>query len=219
MIAIKLSGRIFDDKVLVKEYISTIKGLDEKTAIITGGGTTARNYIDLARELGASNYFLDLIGIEASRINAWLLIAGLGDEAYPKPAESLGEVVSALSYKKRVVLGGLQPGQSTATVAALVAEAIGARMLVNCANIDGIYDDDPKRNPNAKRIPRVKASELISLLKSSALPGTYELADLWSLEILKRSKIPMYVIDGKKPELLKALLEGGTVPGSLVLPE
>lgn len=219
MIAIKLTGRIFDDRALVKEYATILRSLDERAVIITGGGSTARTYIEVARELGAGNYTLDLIGIEASRLNAWLMIAGLGDEAYPKPAESLAELLAALSYKRKVVMGGLQPGQSTATVAALAAEAVGARALINCANIDGIYDDDPRRNPNARRIPVVKASELAAILRSNALPGTYELADLWSLEILKRSKIPMYVVDGRRPGLLLEILRGGSNPGSLVLPE
>ncbi len=219
MIAIKLTGRIFDDRALVKEYAAILRSLDERAVIITGGGSTARTYIEVARELGAGNYTLDLIGIEASRLNAWLMIAGLGDEAYPKPAESLAELLAALSYKRKVVMGGLQPGQSTATVAALAAEAVGARALINCANIDGIYDDDPRRNPNARRIPVVKASELAAILRSNALPGTYELADLWSLEILKRSKIPMYVVDGRRPGLLLEILRGGSNPGSLVLPE
>ncbi|MGC8972815.1 MAG: UMP kinase [Thermoproteus sp.] len=219
MIAVKLSGRIFDDRSLVKEYASILKSVEEKAVIITGGGTIARSYIEAARELGAGNYVLDVIGIEASRLNAWLMIAGLGEDAYPKPAESLGELLTALGYKKKVIMGGLQPGQSTATVAALAAEAVGARALINCANVDGIYDDDPRRNPNARKIQVIKASELAALLKSSALPGTYELADLWSLEILRRSRIPMYIIDGRRPALLLEVLRNGANPGSLVLPE
>ncbi|MDT7869683.1 MAG: UMP kinase [Thermoproteus sp.] len=219
MIAVKLSGRIFDDRSLVREYVSIIKSVEEKVVVIAGGGTTARSYIEAARELGAGNYLLDVIGIEASRLNAWLIIAGLGEDVYPKPAESLGELLTALGHKRRVVMGGLQPGQSTATVAALAAEAVGARALINCANIDGIYDDDPRRNPNAKRIPTIRASELAAILRSSALPGTYELADIWSLEILRRSKIPMYIIDGRRPGLLLDVLRGGVAPGSLVLPE
>lgn len=218
MIVVKLTGRIFDDRSLVKEYASILRSLEEGAVVVTGGGSIARAYIEAARELGAGNYLLDVIGIEASRLNAWLIIAGMGDEVYPKPAESLSELLTALGRRKKVVMGGLQPGQSTATVAVLAAEAVRARALINCANVDAIYDDDPKRNPNARRIPVIKASELMALLKSNALPGTYELADLWSLEILKRSKIPMYIIDGKRPSLLLEALKGAN-PGSLVLPE
>lgn len=219
MIAVKLSGRIFDDPALVREYATILSSIEEGLAIITGGGSTARRYIEAARSMGANNYFLDMIGIEASRLNAWLLVAALGPDVYPRPATSLEEVVTALGYKRKVVVGGLQPGQSTATVAALVAEAVGARMLINCANIDGVYDDDPSKNPNARKIPIVKASQLAAMLRSNALPGTYELADVWSLEVLRRSKIPMYIVDGRTPNHLLKVLREGANPGSLVLPE
>lgn len=219
MIVVKLTGRIFDDKSLVREYVSMLRSLDEEAVIVTGGGSIARAYIEAAKELGAGNYLLDMVGIEASRLNAWLIIAGLGDEAYPKPVESLEELLTALGRRRKVVMGGLQPGQSTATVAALAAEAVRARALINCANVDAIYDEDPRRSPNARKIPVIKASELAAMLKSNALPGTYELADLWSLEILRRSRIPMYIVDGRRPELLLEVLKSGASPGSLILPE
>lgn len=219
MLVLKISGKIFDEENLIKEYINIIKKHIDKGVIVTGGGETARRYIERARGLGASNYFLDLIGIEVSRLNALVLIAGLGDEAYPKPAESLAELKSALSMSRYVVLGGLQPGQSTATVASLAAEAAGARALINCSAVDAIYEDDPRRNPTAKKYDEIKASELIAMLKSRALPGTYELADVWSLEILRRSGIPMYVVDGRRPELLADVLTGRGRPGTIVLPE
>jgi uridylate kinase len=114
-----------------------------------------------------------------------------------------------------VVTGGFQPGQSTATVAALVAEAVGSPVLLNAANIDAVYSDDPKKNPNAKRLPELTYDEFEKILRSSSLPGGYELMDLWSLSILRRSCITTYVFDGRRPELLEAIAKGEN-PGSKI---
>ncbi|MBP1449217.1 MAG: UMP kinase [Thermoproteus sp.] len=219
MIVIKLSGKLFENITLIYEYINIIKKYVDKGAIVVGGGETARRYIDYAKRLGANNYFLDVIGIEASRLNAWVVVAGLGEDAYPKPAETLAEALAASASRKYVVLGGLQPGQSTSTVAALVAEALNARVLINCAGIDAVYEEDPRSNPSAKKYDEVKAADLLAILRSRALPGTYELADIWSLEILRRSKIPMYIVDGRNPKLLEGVLLGRAKPGTVVVPE
>jgi uridylate kinase len=114
-----------------------------------------------------------------------------------------------------VVSGGFQPGQSTATVAALVAEAVGASALLNAANIDAVYSDDPRKNPDAKRIPELTYDEFEKILRSSSLPGGYELMDVWSLSILRRNCVTTYVFDGRRPELLEAIAKEEN-PGSKI---
>ncbi len=213
-LVIKLSGRIFDDEELVLRYAQIIKARKDKVGVVTGGGEVARRYISVARRGGASNTFQDLLGIYASRLNALLLISLL-DNAYPRVPTNIEEFLEAWRIHQVVVSGGFQPGQSTATVAALVAEAVGASALLNAANIDAVYSDDPRKNPDAERIPELTYDEFERILRSSSLPGGYELMDVWSLSILKRSCVTTYVFDGRRPEHIEAIARGEN-PGSRI---
>jgi len=220
-VVLKLSGRLFNDVEVVASYVELIRELSKvgwKIVVVAGGGGIAREYISMAERLGAPPTYLDMLGIEASRLNALLMISALNDIAYPSIPKSVEEVRVASVINDVVVLGGLQPGQSTATVAALVAEAVGSKLLVNCANVDGVYTSDPRRDPNARRLDRVKTVELRSLVESKPLPGYYELFDIWSLEILSRSGITMYVIDGRRVDLVRRALYEGVVEGTVVEP-
>ncbi|MFN3805251.1 MAG: UMP kinase [Pyrobaculum sp.] len=214
MIVIKLSGRIFDEEELVLRYADVIKTITVKLAIITGGGNIARRYIAVARRGGASNTFQDLLGIYASRLNALLLISLLKD-VYPNVPRDLEEFLKAWHSYRVVATGGFQPGQSTATVSALVAEAVGASILLNAANIDAVYDDDPRKNPNAKKLPKLTYDQFESVARSGSLPGSYELMDLWSVSILRRSCISTYIFDYRRPEHIEAVLRGEN-PGSVL---
>lgn len=213
-LVIKLSGRVFENEELVLKYVEVLKTVKEKICVITGGGDVARRYIQIAKRGGASYTFQDLLGIYSSRLNALLLISLLED-AHPEVPTNLQEVLKACRQSRIVVTGGLQPGQSTATVAALVAEAVKAGVLLNAANIDAVYTDDPRRNPSAKKIGELKYDDLEKILNSSALPGGYELLDLWSLAILKRNCIITYIFDKDRPDYILNILRGGN-PGSRV---
>jgi len=213
-LVIKLSGRIFEDEELVLRYAQIIKARRDKVGVVTGGGEVARRYISVARRGGASNTFQDLLGIYASRLNALLLISLL-DNAYPRVPTNIEEFLEAWRIHQVVVSGGFQPGQSTATVVALVAEAVGASALLNAANIDAVYSDDPRKNPDAERISELTYDEFEKILRSSSLPGGYELMDVWSLSILKRSCVTTYVFDGRRPEHIEAIARGEN-PGSRI---
>ena len=75
-----LAGR---DPASLRKYASALFDLAKKHRIyvVVGGGKIAREYIEKARALGASEAFCDQIGIEATRLNAALLVAALGDAA------------------------------------------------------------------------------------------------------------------------------------------
>ncbi len=70
-----------------REYASVLKEISKKNPlfVVTGGGRAARDYIGVARALGADEATCDLTGIEVTRLNARLLIAALGEDAYYEP--------------------------------------------------------------------------------------------------------------------------------------
>lgn len=199
-IVIKLSGSIFNQDTnhdSIKDYAQMLIDISNNVQpiVIAGGGKIARHYIDLARSLGSDEANLDIIGIEVSRLNAKLLIAALGDQAYSQVPKNLEEVAIAVASGKIVIAGGLHPGQSTNATSALIAETSKASGFVNSTDVDGIYDSDPNVNPNARLFKEITVNECMEILRAErTVAGTYDLMDIIALKVIERSKIPTRVI-------------------------
>lgn len=207
-IVIKLSGRIFSlsdnhDQdsnnyyTIFKQYSDVLINLthNAQLIVITGGGSIARLYIKFARKLGLDEASLDLLGIAISRVNAKLLIASLGNYAYPEIPQSLDDVGRFIESNKIIVSGGLHPGQSTNATSALIAEKTRASEFINATDVKGIYNSDPRKNNNAQLFEKIELGKLLTLLlKESSMAGEYDLLDIVSLKVIERSKIRTKVI-------------------------
>ncbi|EZQ06772.1 MULTISPECIES: UMP kinase [Acidianus] len=215
-IILKISGKIFDEDssrlIQLRDAVVNLVSKGYRVGVVIGGGQTARRYIELARRIGSNEAYLDLLGIWTSRLNAYLVVFSLPEVAYMKVPESLEEFIQAWSYGKVVVAGGFQPGQSTAAVASLAAEASNADLLIIATNVDGVYDSDPRINPGAKLIRKIKIEDLKKVLNNSHVQaGTYELLDPMALKIIERSKIRVIVMNYNKLEKLSDIILGKEV--------
>ncbi len=98
------------------------------------------------------------------------------------------------------------------TLSALVADMIGADLLVLLSDIDGLYDADPHKNPEAKLIDYVgKIDESIEALAGGAgsKHGTGGMATkISAAKIATGAGIGMVILNGDAPEKIYALLEG-----------
>ncbi len=220
---LKLGGFAFDSELSgtkIGTYAKVIKSFSSKNqiAVVTGGGPFARKYIAAARELGASESVCDEIGIYVSRLNARLLIAGLESSAFPEVPERLEDLMTYVTSGLIVVMGGLQPGQSTNAAAALAAESLRADLLVNATDVDGVYNADPRKDPNAKKLDNVTPEELMRILSAGGVrAGEYELMDPVAIQLIRRSKIPVTIIDGRDPSNIEKALHGKHV-GTKIVP-
>ena len=214
-IAVKLGGFSFPLELGVEEIkkygglFSELKRKGNQLVVVTGGGKNARKYIEAARKLGASEAVCDQIGILVTRLNARLLIISMGDDAYPKVPETIEDLRLYFESGKVIVMGGLQPGHSTNAVTALAAESIGASVLVNLTNVDGVYTADPKKDPKAKKFDEISTDKLLSLISGEEMmAGSYELLDPVSVRIIERSHIPTWIVSGEDTENMLKILKG-----------
>jgi uridylate kinase len=221
-LVIKIGRYVFSSNLdtkmlsLYAELFRKLRREGHKIVIVTGGGEEARKYISAAKGLGGSEFTCDTLGIDVSRLNAKLLIAGLGDDVYPFSPPTLEELQKAFESGKIIVMGGLQPGQSTNAVAALAAEAIHADLFINATNIDGVYTADPKKDPNAKKLDIISAGDFLKLsLGDKLLAGQYELFDPLAIKIVERSRIPTRIIDGRTVENIERAVKNESV-GTLI---
>jgi len=215
-VVIKLSGRVFGDDAAyeLKEYARMLLDLVDQQVqpvVVAGGGKVARHYIGIARTFGSDEASLDIMGIEVSRLNAKLLIAALGDHAYPVVPIDLEQVAKAVAEAdggKILVTGGLHPGQSTNATAALIAEKVKAKIFLNATDVNGIYDSDPNANKDAKMFTEITVKECIDLLSSeNSAAGAYDLMDIVALKVIERSKIPTVVLRSE-PTTIKNAIAG-----------
>ena len=222
-IVIKIGGHLISTRdginiELFKRYSKLFSEIYDggRWCIVVGGGEEARRYVKAARSLGVNESICDLIAVKVTRINALLLASLLGERAIQKIPESLEELIQYSSRGRIVVMGGLQPGQSTIAVSALAAEAINADKLIVATDVDGIYTDDPKLNPDARLLEEVTLSQLMKIVeKTSHKAGEYKLIDMVAYKVLSRSHIQTIYLNGMDPENVKRAIMGEKV-GTLI---
>ena len=215
-LVIKIGGStIFDgDDIrldLINHWVKIINQLRQdghQIGVVTGGGKPARRFAAAAKELGATNSYQDLLGIEAARQNARLFIAALPD-AYPDPPQTYQELIRLTGSNDLVITGGFQPGQSTNAVASLFAEHMRADYLFNISDVAKVYNKNPQDFEDAVPYDELSYEEFAKILnKNSQLPGTYELFDHIGIDVVSRSKIKLVFIHGDHPEYLLDVLAG-----------
>lgn len=225
-VAVSIGGSFFitdkgPDTRFARKVADLIADVAEKRRIcvVVGGGRTARTFIETCRELGADEGTLDEIGIAATRLNAWVLLAAL-PHAYPKVAETIDEALLALGGYPIVVMGGTHPGHTTDNVAIMAAERMHAARIVIATNVDGVYDADPKKDAKAKRLPRLPASRLVQLTDSSGSvrAGSTGIVDPLAARMLVRARIPCHVVLGTDLAAVRGAIEGAAFQGSVVEP-
>ena len=193
---------------------------DLKFFLVVGGGRTAREYIGYARKLGADESYLDEIGISCTRLNAMLLIAALGEKAAPVVANDFDHALQLAGNYDVVVMGGTHPGHTTDAVAAMLCERCGGERFINATTVDGIYDKDPMKFPDANRFDEINTTDLLNMIvTTSAKAGPNVVIDPIAVRVLARSKIEGYVVDGKVVgDLEKAILDKD-FSGTRIIPE
>lgn len=191
------------------DAIDGLVGANHEVATVVGGGGIARKYIRTARELGATEFDLDSLGIAVTRLNARLLVTALESSATPEPADSHEDARASLRRGEVAVMGGTVPGHTTDAVAALLAEMVGADLLVYATSVPGVFSADPNENEDAKRYDSLTASELVDTIASiETSAGSNAPVDLLAAKIIERSGLRAVVLDGTDPSRITAAVDG-----------
>ena len=221
-VVISLGGSILIPELenhLIREYVPVLKKIAKKFQlyVVVGGGGEARRYIGVSRDLGIDEGTSDEIGILITRLNATLLIASLGENAYPKVAETHSEAKKFGESGKIVIMGGITPGQTTDAVAAVLAERVNASVFINATSVDGIYTADPRKDPAATRFDSITPKKLLEVVGGTGLgAGSNNVLDIIAARVIERSNIPLVVLDGREPKNLSNAILKGKYTGTFV---
>jgi uridylate kinase len=207
------------DPVFVKKFTGLIKERVKKGRrfiIVTGGGRTCRNYQNALSEIRSiSDDENDWMGIYITRINAEFMRLAFGDK--------LAENEVAIHFKKNpafkkpvLLAAGELPGHSTDFDAALLAKMFGAKNIVNISNIDYVYTSDPRKNRNAKPLPKLSWNEYLALLPKKWTPGFSSPFDVKAAAIAKRAKLTVSIVNGNKLKEIAKAIDGEAFEGSVI---
>ena len=195
------------------EAVSQLTAEGNTLAIIVGGGPVARKYIESAKALGLSPYHQDTIAIHASRLNARLVAMKLGGVS--SVPTSIDGMLQRLARNRVAVMGGLKPGITTDTVAAVVAERWKADLLVKASDQSGIYTEDPRVNRKAKTLDRITYEKMKQILGGAHRPGIHSIVDPVAADRLFESRVKLVVLQGADPKGVIRAVHGERV-GTLV---
>lgn len=164
------------DEKFLKDFIKLIGELlsrDDKRRFIfvVGGGGPARAWQKAYRAICPTplDEQADWIGIMATRLNAQIVRAAM--EEWCKQDVITDPTQVAPMIGRVLVASGWKPGFSTDYVTVLLAERFHANAIINLSNIEKVYTDDPKKNPNAKALDAISWPEFCSMVGDEWVPG------------------------------------------------
>jgi uridylate kinase len=205
--------------VLIRQYVELfreLKAQKHELAIVVGGGNLARGLIAVAKDVGLDESAQDEIAISISRVFAQLFMKKLGTVGCGRVPLTVEEAAECLAEGKVVVMGGLKPGMTTDTVAAMVAEKVKADLLLKATDQEGVYDKDPRNYQDAVKLDHLSFEDLGRVLSQSKhTAGIHQVIDPEAFKILKSHHVRVVVVNGFKIGNVLMAIQGKRV-GTLI---
>ncbi len=229
-VVLKLSGEAFADPAVgygtdpatvkrVAAEIAEAHAGGAEIAVVVGGGNIFRGVSSAAEGMDPAT--ADYMGMLATVINALALRDALEKAGVPTRVQSaismqqLAEPYIRLRAirhleKGRVVVfaaGTGNPFFTTDTTAALRSVEIGAEVMLKATRVEGVYDADPERNPEARLLPEVGYMEVLA--------KGLRVMDSTAITMCKDHELPIVVFDITKPGNIVRAVRGERI-GTLV---
>lgn len=205
------------DPVPVEMIANEIKKAHDagvQIAVVVGGGNIFRGMKN-SKKLGMDQASGDYVGMLATVMNAIALqseLRKIGVSCRVQSAITMNKIAEpyirfkAIRHleKNRVVIfaaGTGNPFFTTDTAAALRAAEIGAEVMLMAKNgVDGVYDDDPKTNPDAKKFDKLSYDDIIV--------KNLKVMDTTSCSLCKQNNIPIIVFNFDEKDGIIKILKG-----------
>jgi len=201
------------------EEVKSVRSLGVEVGIVIGGGNIYRGIAAAAD--GVDKVVGDQMGMLATVINSLALQNILEKKGiYTRLMSAITMEQIAEPYirrrairhleKGRVVIFGAGTGNpyfTTDTAAALRAVEIRADVIIKGTRVDGIYDSDPEKNPNAVKFHEISYMDV--------LKKDLKVMDLTAITLCRENKLPIVVFDMNVPGNLKKVVTGDKI-GSIV---
>ncbi|MBI5585312.1 MAG: UMP kinase [Deltaproteobacteria bacterium] len=197
------------------QEIKEVTRLGTQLGVVVGGGNIFRGLAASAR--GMDRIQADYLGMLATLFNAVAIretllrvkvpavvlsalpIPALAETYYPRTARREMDAGQVLL----LAAGTGNPYFTTDTAAALRASELGADLILKATQVDGVYDDDPRLNPQARLYTEMDYDQY--------LQGRLEVMDATAISLARENNIPIVVFNGMIKGNLKKIVTGSTI--------
>ena len=221
LIGTERTGDPFNPKI-IEQYANEIRevvALGVEVAIVIGGGNIYRGMNEA--DSGIERAHGDYMGMLATVINAMAIQAMLEKiGVYTRLQSAINMEQVAEPYIRRKALRHLEKGRvvifgagtgnpyfTTDTAGSLRAIEMKADVILKGTRVDGVYDSDPEKNPNAVKFEKISFQDCIS--------KNLKVMDMTAFTLCMENKLPIIVFDMNQPGNLMKLVKGEAV-GTLV---
>ncbi len=229
-IIISLGGSLIvpDRGVINVEFLKKFKALIEKEiakgqrfVIITGGGRLSRTYVNALNKITTvDEEEQDWLGIHATRMNAHLVKTIFKKYAQPrinKNPRTKKDLWEHFEHGESVmVAAGWRPGWSTDYVATILAERFNSQKLINLSNITYVYNKDPNKFSNAKKVEKINWSGFRKIVGDEWSPGLNAPFDPIAAKLAQKNKMEVAIIGGKDLSNVSKYLAREKFTGSII---
>ena len=197
-----------------KKIIEKFVNRGHKFVIYCGGGKIARDYQKAAAEIiKADNETLDWVGIHATVLNAEFVRALFGNSA---EEHIIRDPTKKISFNKKIIIAaGWKPGWSTDYDAVLLAKNLGIGTIINMSNIDYVYEKDPKKFKDAKKINDISWGEFRKIVGDKWEAGLNKPFDPIAAKEAEKSGLKVFII-GKNLKNFEKLVNSGEFEGTII---
>jgi uridylate kinase len=228
-ILLKLSGEALggatgfgidvDDAESIAERIKEVRQMGVEVAVVIGGGNLWRGKQGL--EHGMDRATADYMGMLGTVMNALTVMDALERTGvYTRVMSAIEMRAIAEPYIRRRAIRHLEKGRvvifsagtgnpyfSTDTAAALRATEIGAGVIIKATKVDGVYDSDPKQNPEANKFDKMTYIDFLN--------RRLTVMDSTAVTLCMENNLPILVLNYWDKKALLSALDGEEV-GTLV---
>jgi len=207
---LKISGEGFCPKGefgIHREQLDRVAGeihavgeLGVQIAVVVGGGNFLRGD-RFADQLGIEIATADYMGMLATVLNALALqeaLERLGLATRVQSALAIARVCEP--FIRRRAIRHLEKGRVVILAAGTGNPHVTADVLLKATKVDGVYDDDPERNPAARLYERVSYNEVID--------GRLKVMDVSAIDVCQQHDIPIIVFNLLKPGTMRRAVLG-----------
>lgn len=199
----------------VADIVKDVYDLGVQVAIVIGGGNLWRGSAGINQGMERST--ADHMGMIATVMNALALQDALERAGIVTRVQTSIEMrtiaepyirlraIRHLDKSRVVIIGGGtgNPYFTTDTAGALRAMEIGADVLIKATKVDAIYDDDPQKNPDAKRFDRISYINFLNL--------RLRVMDSTAVSLAMENNLPIVVVNFWQKDSVKQLIQGATI--------
>ena len=208
------------DTAFLKKFFALILNrvkAGDKFVLVIGGGATCRQYQNAAKEAAnLSDAKLDWLGCASTWFNAEFVRMLLEKYSYERIIVNPTEKIK--TNKPIIIAGAWKPGSSTDRSAVLFAKTFGAKEVINLSNIDYVFDKDPNKFSDAKKIEKISWSDFRkNIVGYKWVPGTNVPFDPTASGLAEKNKLTVKIVNGKNLVDVRKVLEGRKFKGTIII--